>query len=247
MARPKGSKDKKPRKPRSRKQEDATPPRVGADSAVPFRKPKNPNKPVVSNIAPLPTRPLLPLPNVLGITEIPRAPRGPGHPKVHTPELENEILSRFVTGESLRMICAEEGMPAIDTVWRWRWSIPGFSERYALARAQRADVQAMMIEELADEKPMTYVDEKGQERIDPAWASVQKLRIDSRKWIASKLVPRTFGDHITVDGEQKVTHTIDPETQGLLAARERALQRWKAQGHIGTQAPIEVNAEVSNG
>ncbi len=242
MGRPKGSKDSKPRKPRSRKQEDATPPRVEADNAIPFRPLKNPKKHCPpSSIAPLPQRPLLPLPKVPGTPEIPKAPRGTGRPRVHTQELENEILSRLATGESLRMICAEDGMPALDTLWRWRWEVPGFSDRYAVARAQRADVQAMMIEELADEKPMTYIDEKGQERIDPAWASVQKLRIDSRKWIASKLVPRTFGDHITVDGEQKVTHTMDPESKALLDARERALQRWKAQGHI------EVGAEVSNG
>ena len=242
MARPKGSKDTKPRKPRSRKQVDTTPPRVEADNAVPFPAPKRTGRQYLPSEElgtpkalrnPHPIRPKAPPP-----------PAGTKHPP-HRPPIYSEVLATAIldlmsVGHSVQEICKRDGMPTVDTVWRWRWNVPGFSEAYDRARDQRAEIQALRVEELADEKPLTYVDAQGIERIDPAWAQVQKLRIDTRKWIASRLVPR-FSDHITVDGEQKHVHSIDPETKTLMGARERALARWQAQGHI------EVSAEVSNG
>lgn len=220
MARPKGSKDSKPRKPRSRKQEDATPPRTPADDIVP-----------PSNVVPFPTetkrkgRQYLPsesldtppaLRNPHPIRPSPPVPppgtkRPVGRPPIYSEALAAEILDAMSVGHSVQDICRRDGMPTIDTVWRWRWSIPDFSERYDLARDRRAEIQALRVEELADEKPLTYVDAQGIERIDPAWAQVQKLRIDSRKWIASRLVP-AFSERVAIAGkvDHDHKHSIDP-------------------------------------
>lgn len=223
MARPKGSKDSKPRKPRSRKQEDATPPRTPADdivpssplpNAVPFpEKPKSQGRQYLPSESldtpkalrnPHPIRPKAPPPP-------PGTKHPPHRPPIYTEELATYILDQMSIGHSVQDICRRDGMPHIDTVWRWRWTVPGFSERYAQARDRRAEIQALRVEELADEKPLTYVDERGIERIDPAWAQVQKLRIDSRKWIASRLVP-AFGDRVAVAGkvDHDHKHSIDP-------------------------------------
>lgn len=223
MARPKGSKDSKPRKPRSRKQEDAIPPRTPADDIVPSAPLPNavpfpietkrngrqylPSEDVntpVSQRNPHPIRPKAPPP--------PPGTKRPAHrPPIYTEALADSILDLMSVGHSIREICTRDGMPTWETVWRWRWSLPEFSARYDRARDRRAEIQALRVEELADEKPLTYVDERGIERIDPAWAQVQKLRIDSRKWIASRLVP-AFGDRVAVAGkvDHDHKHSIDP-------------------------------------
>lgn len=220
MGRPKGSKDSKPRKPRSRKQEDITPPRTTADDIVPLPNaipfPTEARKkgrqylpsesldtpPALRN--PHPIRPKAPPP--------PPGTKRPAHrPPIYTEELADYILDQMSIGHSVQDICRRDGMPNIDTVWRWRWTVPGFSERYAQARDRRAEIQALRVEELADEPPVTYVDDRGIERIDPAWAQVQKLRIDSRKWIASRLVP-AFSERVAVAGkvDHDHKHSIDP-------------------------------------
>ena len=60
--------------------------------------------------------------------------------------------------------------------------MPEFAEQYARAR----EVQA---ETLADEI-VSIADEDG----DP---QRQRLRVDARKWVASKLKPKRYGDKVT--------------------------------------------------
>lgn len=233
MARPKGSKDTKPRKPRSRRQADTIPPRVEADNSVPPPAPKKQGRQYLPSEElgtpralrnPHPIRPKAPPPP-------PGTKHPPHRPPIYSEALATEILDLMSVGHSVHEICSRDGMPTVDTIWRWRWSNPVFSEQYDRARDRRAEIQALRVEELADEKPLTYVDAQGIERIDPAWAQVQKLRIDTRKWIASRLVPR-FSDHITVDGNQNHVHSIAQDTQKFMEARDRALARWESQGHI---------------
>ncbi|MBP9870404.1 MAG: hypothetical protein KBC53_02765, partial [Nitrosomonas sp.] len=40
----------------------------------------------------------------------------------------------------------------------------------------------------------TYIDEDGHVIVNGDVVARSRLRVDSRKWLASKLIPRTYGD-----------------------------------------------------
>ena len=113
-----------------------------------------------------------------------------GRPSIYSEELTDEILTRLCDGESLRSICASENMPAQGTVYRWITEKPDFRENYEAARRDQAELYASEIIEIADETPL------GEHGIDGAAVQRNRLRVDARKWIASKLLPKKYGDKI---------------------------------------------------
>jgi hypothetical protein len=112
-----------------------------------------------------------------------------GRPSAYTPELAEEICIRIAGGESLRKICKSEGMPAFQTVLRWAFhadqeEVGNFHEQYARARELQAELRADEIVEISDNTK------------DAARA---RVRIDARKWVASKLLPKRYGNRVALD------------------------------------------------
>ena len=107
-----------------------------------------------------------------------------GRPSDFTQELADEICRRIAEGESLRSICEPEGMPAPSTVCLWVVSNASFSEQYARARDAQADHYADEIVSIADTEA------------DPAKA---RVRVDARKWVASKLKPKRYGEKVELE------------------------------------------------
>ena len=75
-------------------------------------------------------------------------------------------------------------------MYRWLNKHAEFRELYTQAREIQADVHADELVAIADDAT-------------PENAQVARLRVDSRKWVASKLRPKTWGD------KQQVEHTGD--------------------------------------
>ena len=98
-----------------------------------------------------------------------------------TDDMAGAILDRIAAGESLRRICADESMPNPATVFRWLAENKPFCEQYARAREEQADTYADEVVSIADEAD------------DP---NNKRVRIDARKWAASKLKPKRYGDKI---------------------------------------------------
>lgn len=67
-----------------------------------------------------------------------------------------------------------------------------FAEHYARARDDQGDSLFDEITDIADEKPDGSMDVQ-------AFNSRQRLRIDARKWAASKLKPKKYGDRIDLN------------------------------------------------
>ncbi len=128
------------------------------------------------------------------------APAGCGmasKPVRYTAKIAGEILERIASGESLRVICREEGMPAHQSVLRWVLEDrEGIREKYETAMGVRADTIFEEILEIADAAGSKAHGEPG---TGEAGAKVQaeKLRVDSRKWYLSKLLPKRFGEKLT--------------------------------------------------
>jgi hypothetical protein len=105
-----------------------------------------------------------------------------GVPSTYTDEIAEIICRRIAEGESLRTICLREGMPDRVTVWRWQKENEAFRSQYARAREQQAETFADEIITIAD-------------RAEDA--NIARLQVDARKWAASKLAPKKYGDKIT--------------------------------------------------
>lgn len=125
-------------------------------------------------------------------------------------ETADTICERIACGESLRAICADEALPAMSTVFKWLNEQQAFSEQYARAREAQAETLADEIVEIADEVCTTVRadkhntkadDEDGNTDVvfDSAAVARNRLRVDARKWVASKLKPKKYGDKVTTE------------------------------------------------
>jgi len=127
-----------------------------------------------------------------------------GRPSSYTPETAEFICARIASGESMVSICADADMPAQVTVYSWLSKFPEFAKRYACAREEQAEKYASEIIAIADENPTcTVPDPDGgvSVRVDAAAIQRNKLRVDARKWIACKLLPKVYGDKQQISGD----------------------------------------------
>ena len=161
-----------------------------------------------------------------------------GRPSNFNPETILHICTQIAEGKPLTIVCKQGGMPSLSTVFKWLSENKDFSDMYARAHDLQADVMAAEIAELADEKPRTYVDNNGAIKIDPAWVNNQRNRIDARKWTASKLKPRKYGDSIKLDHDSesdisnlseeqldtRLSQLLDQAGYVHISSRELALQ-----------------------
>ncbi|HRH29186.1 MAG TPA: hypothetical protein PKV17_10450 [Aquabacterium sp.] len=137
----------------------------------------------------------------------PVAKRSEGAPSSYTPELAAKVCECIANGMSLRAIAAQPGMPAMSTVMAWLdGARPEFSEQYARAREAQADKMAEDILAIADEECTTVRaskhgmdgDADGMREVvfDATAVARNRLRVDARKWLASKLAPKKYGDKV---------------------------------------------------
>jgi hypothetical protein len=146
-----------------------------------------------------------------------------GRPTKYSPELAASILLRLTEGESLRNIVKDADMPGQATVYEWLLAKPDFAEQYARARDEQADTLADEIVAIADETPETepVFDKNGElveMRLHSAYIQWQKNRVDARKWVASKLKPKKYGERTTLAGDKENPLQIDSNVDEKFAA-----------------------------
>jgi len=118
-----------------------------------------------------------------------------GRPSNYTPELAELVCERVATNPmGLGKICAmyPDSMPSHATIYQWRYKHPEFQNQYARAKRYQIEIMAESIDDLADEIS-TYQDSEGNTRVDQGSVAAKRLKIDGRKWLASKLLPKTYG------------------------------------------------------
>lgn len=156
-----------------------------------------------------------------------------GRPTKYTIEIADKICEQIATSaKSMKTICEELNI-SVATVLNWLSEShtsynEGFSKLYARAKEQQADFLAEEILEIADDGSNDYMTiTKGFETYnveDKEVTNRSRLRVDARKWIASKLKPKKYADKIDVtsDGEKigQIDYTKLPDDviNALLAA-----------------------------
>lgn len=77
----------------------------------------------------------------------------------------------------------------------WVATDQDFAQRYTDFRQLQAERMADELREIADDgRNDTQVDEKGRRFVDFDHINRSRLRVDTRKWIAAKLLPKKYGE-----------------------------------------------------
>ena len=133
-----------------------------------------------------------------------RKGNGPGSP--YSPEVIDEFLARLVEGGSIGSVCRDPEMPSTQAVAYWLQHNPAFREKYEAARVVQADILFDNLLDIADDSAEDWTqNEDGEKRLNGEAVARSRLRIDARKWILSKLIPKKYGDKIEVNHTHKVS------------------------------------------
>lgn len=140
-------------------------------------------------------------------------------PTKFTQELADKICETIATtSKSLRVICNANDI-STSTLLKWLSENEDFSIQYARAKQMQAELFVDEIIEIADETSNDTIyqsigggendeDSFTVERENKEWIKRSQIRIDARKWIASKLLPKKYGNNIDVtSGGDKVEST----------------------------------------
>ncbi len=151
-----------------------------------------------------------------------------GRPSLYTDKLVAEICRRLAEGESLRAIWPDKAMPAISTVMGWLFdgNHDDFSEQYARAREAQAEVRADEIVDIADDDTNDFTaDKEGKLVANSEHIQRSRLRVDARKWIAAKLLPKRYGDKMQHTGDGGGPIRVRPDLSKLTDKELKVLER----------------------
>jgi hypothetical protein len=128
-----------------------------------------------------------------------------GRPSVYTAELAARICEGLAEGRSLRDVCTDEGMPTETAVRMWALEDrEGFSSHYSRAREIGYHRMADELLGIADDGHNDWMARRGDD--DAGWTAngehIQRsrLRVDTRKWMLSKVLPKIYGDKLEHTG-----------------------------------------------
>jgi hypothetical protein len=129
-----------------------------------------------------------------------------GRPTLYTEEVGKEICARLADGESLNSICKADHMPHESTVRSWALDPEHpISTNYVRARELGYMRMADEIVEISDDGTNDWMERNHGDDKESSWSvngehvSRSKLRVDTRKWLLSKALPKVFGDKITAE------------------------------------------------
>jgi hypothetical protein len=135
-------------------------------------------------------------------------------PKLYEPsEVWPVILEAIANGQSLSSILRLEGFPSYSWAKDQLRNNVDLRRLYDQAVEDRGDRLAEELIDLADQQMPPGLDGPAAS----AWVQQLRLKVDVRKWAASKLRPRVYGERLDV--------TVSQEPISITAALEQARQR----------------------
>lgn len=126
-----------------------------------------------------------------------------------TPDERSKLADAVIEGmadkgRSCFKACEAAGVP-MATFMRWVDDDAALADRYARARDT-------LIERIADET-MNIADQSAADSVE---VQKQRLQVDTRKWLLSKLAPKKYGDRVALtDGDGKALAA--PSTINIVA------------------------------
>lgn len=125
---------------------------------------------------------------------------------IYNRELGEKLCSLIAEGYSLKRIQQMDGMPNRTTVWRWLTTkdpvLDQFKKDYEQARLFSYQNMADEVLDIADDGSNDFseeLDEQGNvvKRFQNDHYQRSRLRVDTRKWLLAKCLPKMYGEKIT--------------------------------------------------
>ncbi len=131
--------------------------------------------------------------------------------KIQIEDIFKEIIERVEIGEPIRTVLKDDDMPSSRTFYKWLDEDEEKVKQYARACEVRADVIFEEILTIADKQGEDIIIVDGKEVTNHNVVSRNRLQVDARKWVLSKMQPKKYGDKIdhTTDGEKIQTNVIN--------------------------------------
>jgi hypothetical protein len=140
-----------------------------------------------------------------------------GRPSKYSVDLGLLICSLVAEGKPLTRICKLDDMPGLATIYRWELDHDEFREALARAREDMAHTMAGEALDIADEDPQLISageqDGGAVVKIDNAFETWRRTKIDTRKWFAAVMNPKKYSERIKqeVSGpDGKALQTVAP-------------------------------------
>lgn len=155
-----------------------------------------------------------------------------GRPSIYNEEVAEKICAKLAEGRSLREICRADGtLPSRGVIMAWaKDPAHPFAEPYRRARELGFWVLVDDLLDIADDGTNDYVERMGKDGEPAGYAlngeavARSRLRVDARKWVLSKMLPRFFGEKLDLQHAGPDGGPIEIETVSKLD-----LARWVAQ------------------
>lgn len=110
----------------------------------------------------------------------------------YDPEVGEKMCEELAAGGTLRTICEKADAPSVSTVMAWRAKNKDFSASYQIAQQTRVELWVDESVAIAD-------------KATPADVKVAELRCSERRWQATKILSRVYGDRLGLDVQGEVT------------------------------------------
>ncbi len=144
-------------------------------------------------------------------------------------DIFDAVCQEIEKGKSLRQVLREnETMPSTQTLYKWIDSDSEKSKQYARACELRADIIFDEMVDIADDGTNDYMqkmigDGIQIEVLNSEHIQRSRLRIDTRKWILSKMNPKKYGDKtdITTNGKSITSRYDEMSVEEMEAELER--------------------------
>lgn len=129
------------------------------------------------------------------------------------------VCTRIAECEPLHAIADFAGVSK-GTLIVW---LAKFPDHYARAKEMQADKFAEDILAIADESAGDITPTENGETVNHEAIARSRLRVDARKWLASKFAPKKYGDKLAVGGSEDMP-PIQTEANVTLSADEAYLR-----------------------
>lgn len=128
-----------------------------------------------------------------------RAKHPGGRPTEYTIEWAKIICDAISSSsKGIMQLCREnKDWPDQDTFYKWKIRHPEFADLYYKAKKAQMDYLSEEMLEIADDTSKDYKKNKNGDIVgNNELVNRSRLKIDTRKWLMAKLLPRVYGDKV---------------------------------------------------
>jgi len=130
-----------------------------------------------------------------------------GRPTTYTQKIGIRLCELIANGKSVPAACKQMNL-SFGTVMQWSTENEKFAELYAQAREWRTE---LLMEELQEISDNGNTPAKGKKGSRPLHDNVERarLRVDTRKWIIVKMLPKKYSDKVDHSVKASINVSFD--------------------------------------